>query len=274
MSYAGVSLPNSGLGLDVAYHSDKTGQDGTAQVGVGPNCGDPYGLQTMLLLLDFEPGPVDGAVGPQTRAALVSYGLSRGVPYDPSTTPQGVICAALIADYQAKFGGGAPPPDSGGCPDGQWGIPPMCFGTETAPPQSGDCPEGTYGLPPYCVAVPGSTPTSPPATAALCPEGTVGTPPNCYGLPPGIPALPGLPGMPPKPTTPVTTTPPVIVNEVPPKPVAVAPPKPGAAAWWGQRSGTEKIVVAGAGVAVSLGALSLLLKKKKPSLPAARSNRR
>lgn len=267
MTYSPVSPPpRAGLGLDVIYHNDKTGQDGVADVGIGPYCDDVCGMQTLLLLLDHHPGPVDCEPGPQTRAALVSYGLSRAIPYDPASVPQGPICAALIADYQMKFGDAAA---GDKCPPGQWGVPPLCFGEKTEAPPSNLCPEGSYGHPPYCVSIPGATPAQPPPGATTCPEGTIGLPPNCYGLPTGLP--PGLPALPPGKPTPPVTTPPEIINEVPPKPGVPAPPR-GVAAWWGARSSSEKVALGVAGALVGVGLLSLALPKRRRP-PAARPNR-
>ena len=261
MTYSPVSPPaQAGFGLDVVYHNDKTNQDGVAKVGIGPYCDDACGMQTMLLLLDHHPGAIDCEPGPQTRAALVSYGLSRSIPYNPESVPQGPICAAMIADYQARFGDISG--DSGSCPPGQFGVPPLCFGEKIADnPPSNLCPEGSYGQPPYCISVPASTPAKPPSGATTCPSGTVGMPPNCYGLPTGLPALPGqLPVTPPVTTTPKTDKPVIDpVDEVP-------------GGWWARRSNGERIALGGAAAALLVGGVVLLGSSRRS--PALRPNRR
>jgi len=266
MTYSPVSPPRqAGLGLDVAYHNDSTGQDGTAQVGIGPNCDDACGLQTMLLLMDQSPGPIDCKAGPNTRAALVSYGLSRGVPYNPQVVPQGPICAALIADYAAKYEQGSSP-GSEQCPPGQWGIPPVCFGEKIVDqPATNLCPEGSYGQPPYCVSVPGSTPAVPPTGAAQCPSGTIGVPPNCYGLPGGVPVVPPT-------TIPPVTTPPVVAPPQTDKPV-IDPPDYGPGAFWARRNYGERIALGVGAAALLVGGAVLLGSSKRKSSPA-RPNRR
>jgi len=266
MTYSPVSMPRqAGLGLDVVYHNDKTGQDGVAQVGIGPYCDDACGLQTMLLLMDQYPGPVDCAIGPNSRASLVSYGMSRGIPYNPESVPQGPICAALIADYEMSYGKGSSA-DGAQCPPGQWGMPPLCFGDKTIEqPATNLCPEGSYGHPPYCVSVPGSTPATPPTGGTHCPTGTVGMPPNCYGLPGGVPALPPT-------TIPPHTTPPVVAPPKTDKPT-IDPPDEGPGAWWAARSYGERIALGVAGAAVLVGGAALLIPSKRKR-PAARPNRR
>lgn len=289
MGYASVGSP--GLGYDVSYYNDKTDQQGVADVGTGPNCGSPVGLQWMLWTMGFYEGPIDGNIGPDTRAGLVAYGLSKGIFYDPQTTPSGAICQALIADYAAFMAEppGATPTTAGQCPAGQWGTPPYCYGQPTEqPPErpagAGTCPEGTMGLPPYCVAMPGYTAQPPAPTATTCPQGQVGVPPNCYGLPTGIPAVPGLPTtipglpgvppvQPPPPGVPKPSLPPPTVPQTPP----ALPPgeKAEARGWWAERSDGEKLLlVVGGALVVVAGVAALSGGGKKRTASSYTPNRR
>jgi len=278
MSYSTVGSP---FGLDVEYFNDKTGQTGTANVGTGPNCGSATGMQWMLWSLGYYDGPIDGNVGPDTRAGLVAFGLSKGIFYDPQTTPNGQICQALMDDYAAWMATPPAQPPPGQCPDGQWGVPPYCLGepTHPRPEGAGNCPEGTVGLPPYCVAMPGYTAQPPAPQATICPEGQVGYPPNCYGLPTGIPTVvpglpttvPGLPTQPPLPGLPKPGGPP----PVPPVPPPTGqPPATQQAGWWGQRSQGEKVILVVGGGLVVVAVVAAVGGKKKAYTPNRRRGRK
>jgi len=260
MTYRTIKQPG-GLGYDVSYYNDKTGQQGVAEVGTGPNCGNAVAMQFMLWNLGYYDGPIDGNVGPETRAGLVAFGLSKGIMYDPQTTPSGAICQALIDDHSA-WQSTPPTAEPGQCPDGQWGVPPYCFGEPTPqrPEGAGTCPEGTVGLPPYCVSMPGYTGAPPPAQATTCPEGQIGYPPNCYGLPTGVPAVPGIPGtVPGIPTTPpVPGLPKPAVPPMTTPPPTTGPPTVESGGWWAERSSGEKLLVVAGGALVALSLFALI----------------
>ncbi len=229
MSYAGVGMGRAGFGAyEVPYRDDRTGREGVATASTGQNCGDPYALQVMLHWLGFYDYKVDGIVGPKTRAGLVSYGLAKGIRYDPSKPPSGAICQSLMDDHAAYWAA-----QDGGAP---------------APVVSNGCPEGTVGLAPYCVAVPASTPQAP--AGAACPEGTIGVAPNCFGLPsaPSEPFVP-VPHAPPKPIEPPPVQPP------PP-----GQPPPPTANWWAQRSKGEKAVLVGGAAVGTLLLIGMFIK--------------
>ncbi len=270
MSYTGVSGLGSfglrGFGLDVPF-ATPAGTTAVATVGTGPNCGDPRGMQAMLHMLGFYQGQNHGQIDELTQGALVAYGLSKGIVYNPSSPPSGEICAALMADYEAYT---ARPPGAGSpteCAEGQWGMPPLCFGEpkQEPPTSAGTCPSGTVGIPPYCVGVPSSAPPTAPG-AASCPAGTIGVPPNCFA----VPAAPGQ-----LPTTPPGEPPAAPGGRPPPPTQPGAPPAPPAtASFWSKRSDTEKLViVAAAGLGVLLVA-GLIFGKKKPRAALTPNRRR
>lgn len=268
MSYAGMglgyrrSLGQVAIEREVPYKDEVTGAEGVAVASTGPNCGDPYAVQVMLYWLGFYEGPIQGTMDQKTRGALAAYALSRGIPYNPSSTPSGVVCAALIADHEAYWQTQqlSPPSTGGGCAPGQWGFPPFCMGTATPerPAAADKCPEGMVGMPPYCVSLPTSVPQ--PASGA-CPPGTIGYPPHCYGVPQGLPTTP--------PAT-LPTSPPV--DKLPPPPTGGGgalpptttpglPPTQAPGGWWSERSDGEKTAIIGGGIAAAI-VIVLAIKNK------------
>lgn len=274
MSYAGTGLGYrhamagllGGFGQvaierEVPYKDEVTGAEGVAIASTGPNCGDPYAVQVMLYWLGFYEGPIQGQMDQKTRGALAAYALSRGIPYSPSSTPSGVLCAALIADHETYWQTqqlSPPATIGGGCAPGQWGFPPFCMGTATPerPPAADKCPEGMVGMPPYCVSLPTSVPQ--PASGS-CPPGTVGYPPHCYGMPQGLPTIPPatLPTQPPVEKLP---PPPTGGGSVPPTTTPGLPPgKP--PSWWDARSDGEKTAIIGGGLVATI-VIALSIKNK------------
>lgn len=136
------------------------------------NCGDVKWMQTALKAVGFNPGPIDGIMGPQTQAAMFQYATSKLDPtmlYNPAAPAR--FCNALSADYVAKTGGGgSQPPAPGGGGDGQ-------------------CPAGTMNIFGACVPNPFAQqpqpqPTPTPTQPGACPPGTVGVPPACVSISP------------------------------------------------------------------------------------------
>lgn len=107
--------------------------------------------------------------------------------------------------YCTKGGTTPPPPTQPqGCPEGQWGTPPLCLpgwgqppSQPSRPPQPSQpqgCPQGTFGTPPICFPAlplpgpapgpaPGPTPPGPLETG-LCPAGYTGRPGACKKIEP------------------------------------------------------------------------------------------
>src|SRR6185312_14060701 len=61
-------------------------------------------LQGRLQSLGFDPGPVDGANGPKTAAAVARYQQARGLQ------PTGIADKDMLAELRQEPGATAPPP--------------------------------------------------------------------------------------------------------------------------------------------------------------------
>ncbi len=89
------------------YKTNK-GVEGQGQLcPTGQNCGNPFALQQALNDLGFGPIDVDGAVGPQTYAAIAKAMATYGVSYT-SGAPSALVCQTISDAWNAKYYGPAP----------------------------------------------------------------------------------------------------------------------------------------------------------------------
>jgi hypothetical protein len=83
------SLPASGL--------DQNSQDVSKTVGVSTP-GEVRELQTTLIRRGYKPGPVDGILGPRTRAAIIAFQRDHDLPAD------GKLSASLMQALKSSIG--------------------------------------------------------------------------------------------------------------------------------------------------------------------------
>lgn len=128
-------------------------------------------LQEQLAQKGFDPGPIDGVMGPQTRTALRNYRQSQGLKQANG------IDRATLDSLGVQSAGGTTRHDTSAVGEGTMGTAPSQQSTHstTAAPSSAGTPPTTSSSDTTTPPMPGGTT---PADTRAVGEGTMGTAPS------------------------------------------------------------------------------------------------
>jgi peptidoglycan hydrolase-like protein with peptidoglycan-binding domain len=137
---------------------------------VGVDAADPVLLaQKGLQQLGFYSGPMDGALGPGTRDAIIRFEVSRHLPVDPRVSDR--LLAALVPEGAAPAANApAPPPTTAAAP-------PAVASAPSAPPAQAAAPPTPATPAPQVATGAAGAPAMPQATGRQALPSWVNPPP-------------------------------------------------------------------------------------------------